>query len=68
MRLPVVPLYARGFGVGTSEIGMINAAFFLMAGLLAAFMSTFDSTVNSGAAYVVNDVYKRYIYPDGTAL
>ena len=38
-----------------------------MAGLLAAFMSTFDSTVNSGAAYVVNDVYKRYIYPDGSA-
>ena len=35
MRLPVVPLYARGFGVSTSEIGMINAAFFLMAGLLA---------------------------------
>ena len=34
---------------------------FLVAGLLAAFMSTFDSTVNSGAAYIVNDVYKRYI-------
>jgi Na+/proline symporter len=39
----------------------------LMAGLLAAFMSTFDSTVNSGAAYVVNDVYKRYINPNGSA-
>jgi len=36
----------------------------LMAGLLAAFMSTFDSTVNAGAAYIVNDVYKRYIRPD----
>jgi MFS transporter, DHA1 family, multidrug resistance protein len=35
MRLPVVPLYARGFGVSTSEIGIINAGFFLMAGLLA---------------------------------
>ncbi|BBO90305.1 MFS transporter [Desulfosarcina ovata] len=35
MRLPVVPLYARGFGVSTSQIGMINAAFFLMAGLLS---------------------------------
>ena len=35
----------------------------LMAGLLAAFMSTFDSTVNAGAAYVVNDVYKRYLAP-----
>ena len=35
MRLPVVPLYARGFGVTTSQIGIVNAAFFLMAGLLA---------------------------------
>jgi solute:Na+ symporter, SSS family len=39
----------------------------LMAGLLAAFMSTFDSTVNSGAAYIVNDVYKRYINPEAQA-
>ncbi len=35
----------------------------VVAGLLAAFMSTFVSTVNSGAAYVVNDIYKRYIHP-----
>jgi len=35
----------------------------LIAALLAAFMSTFVSTVNSGAAYVVNDIYKRYINP-----
>ncbi len=27
-------------------------------------MSTFVSTVNSGAAYVVNDIYKRYINPN----
>ena len=35
MRLPVVPLYARGFGVSTSQIGVINAAFYLMAGIFA---------------------------------
>ncbi len=35
MRLPVVPLYASGFGVSTSQIGVINAAFYLMAGMLA---------------------------------
>ena len=35
----------------------------ILAGLLAAFMSTFVSTVNSGAAYMVNDIYKRYINP-----
>jgi len=39
---------------------------FMLAGLLAAFMSTFDSTVNAGAAYMVNDVYKRYIRPKAT--
>jgi len=38
----------------------------LLAGLLAAFMSTFDSTVNAGAAYLVNDLYKRYIRPDAS--
>lgn len=38
----------------------------LLAGLLAAFMSTFDSTVNCGAAYVVNDIYKKYLHPAGT--
>lgn len=36
----------------------------LLAGLLAAFMSTFDSTVNAGAAYLVNDVIKRYFAPE----
>jgi Na+/proline symporter len=36
----------------------------LLAGLLAAFMSTFDATVNSGASYIVNDIYKRYIKPN----
>ncbi len=35
MRLPVVPLYARGFGSTTAQIGLINAAFYLMAGLLS---------------------------------
>ncbi|HEX5472964.1 MAG TPA: sodium:solute symporter family protein [Lacipirellulaceae bacterium] len=35
----------------------------LLAGLLAAFMSTFASTINSAAAYLINDVYKRYCRP-----
>jgi solute:Na+ symporter, SSS family len=39
----------------------------LIAALLASFMSTFVSTVNSGAAYVVNDIYKRYINPSAPA-
>jgi Na+/proline symporter len=35
----------------------------LIAGLLAAFMSTFSGTINAAAAYLINDVYKRYARP-----
>ncbi len=38
----------------------------LMSGLLAAFMSTFSATVNAGGAYLVNDLYKRYMKKDGS--
>ncbi|MBN1560956.1 sodium:solute symporter, partial [candidate division KSB1 bacterium] len=38
----------------------------LLAGLLSAFMSTFAATVNAAPAYVVNDIYKRYIKPDAS--
>ncbi len=38
----------------------------LLAGLLSAFMSTFSATVNAGAAYLINDVYKRYLKPDAS--
>ncbi|MEM6799667.1 MAG: sodium:solute symporter, partial [Planctomycetota bacterium] len=38
----------------------------LMAALLAAFMSTYAATVNSAPAYVVNDVYRRYLNPDAS--
>ncbi len=33
----------------------------LIAGLLAAFMSTYAATVNAAPAYIVNDIYKRFI-------
>ncbi len=38
----------------------------LIAGLLAAFMSNFASTVNAAPAYIVNDIYKKYINPRAT--
>jgi SSS family solute:Na+ symporter len=38
----------------------------LLAGLLAAFMSTFSATLNAGGAYLVNDLYKRYIRKDAS--
>ena len=39
----------------------------LLAGLLAAFMSTFSAFVNSGPAYIVNDIYKKYIKPEASS-
>jgi len=39
----------------------------ILAGLIAAFMSTFVSTVNSGVAYIVNDIYRRYVRSDAPA-
>lgn len=39
---------------------------FLIAGLLAAFMSNFAATVNAAPPYFVNDIYKRYINPNAS--
>jgi solute:Na+ symporter, SSS family len=39
----------------------------LLAGLLAAFMSTFSAFVNAGPAYIVNDLYKKYFKPNETS-
>jgi Na+/proline symporter len=36
----------------------------LLAGLLAAFMGTFAAFVNAAPAYIVNDIYKKYINPN----
>jgi len=35
----------------------------VIAGLLAAFMSTFSSTVNSGASFIVRDIWQPYFNP-----
>lgn len=34
--------------------------------LIAAAMSTFDSTINAGGAYIVIDIYQRFINPDAS--
>ena len=36
----------------------------VIAGLVAAAMSTFDSTLNAGASYLVKDIYQTYMRPD----
>ncbi len=38
----------------------------MLAGLIAAFMSTFAANVNAGPAYIVNDIYKRFINPNAS--
>jgi len=35
----------------------------LLAGLLAAFMGTFAAFINAAPAYLVNDLYKKYVNP-----
>jgi len=35
MRLPVIPLYARSIGADTVQIGIINSAFLLIAGIMS---------------------------------
>lgn len=46
-----------------NELVPIGIKGLLVAGLMAAAMSTFDSTVNAGAAYWVKDIYQTYINP-----
>lgn len=46
-----VPIIARGV---------------IMAGLLAAMMSSFDSALNSMSSVMINDFYRRYWFPDKT--
>ncbi|MEG8946532.1 sodium:solute symporter family protein [Rosettibacter firmus] len=45
-------------------VGLIGV---LLAGLLAAFMSTYAATINAAPAYVVNDIYKKFINPNAPA-
>lgn len=55
----ILPLAMKNF-VPTGLFGLLIAA------LLAAFMSTYAATVNAAPAYIVNDIYKRYINPTGS--
>lgn len=55
----ILPLAMREF----IPVGLLGL---LISALLAAFMSTYAATVNAAPAYVVNDIYKRYIDPDAS--
>lgn len=44
----------------------VGLAGLLIAGLLAAFMSTLAASLNAAPVYIVNDIYKRYFHPDAS--
>jgi Na+/proline symporter len=58
--------FERLLPVVTRDFVPIGLKGLLIAGLLAAFMSTFSGTINAAAAYLVNDVYKRYLRPEAS--
>jgi solute:Na+ symporter, SSS family len=51
-----------------SEFVPIGFMGLLLAGLLAAFNSTFAGTLNAAQAYIVNDIYLRYLKPEASNL
>ena len=53
----ILPLALKSF-IPTGLLGLLIAA------LLAAFMSNFAATVNAAPAYIVNDIFKKYLRPD----
>src|SRR5690606_23666906 len=57
----ILPMVLAGDILPSGLLGL------LIAGLLAAFMSTFAATVNAAPAYVVNDLYKRYVNANAEA-
>lgn len=56
----ILPLAIKNF----IPIGLMGV---LVAGLISAFMSTFAATVNAAPAYIVNDIYKKYINPNASS-
>jgi SSS family solute:Na+ symporter len=52
--------FALGNFIPAGVLGIV------LAGLAAAFMSTFAANVNAGPAYIVNDIYKRFINPSAS--
>jgi len=55
----ILPLALRNL----IPVGLVGI---LLAGFLAAFMSTYAATINAAPAYVVNDIYKKFINPNAS--
>ena len=50
-----------------SQYVPVGVVGFLLAGLMAAFMSNFAATINAAPAYIINDIYLRFINPQAPA-
>ena len=57
------PDFEKILPIVLSQYVPVGVVGFLLAGLLAAFMSNFAATINAAPAYIVNDIYKRFINP-----
>jgi Na+/proline symporter len=74
--LATVVLYPNGIGPTGDKEGAYVQAFvdllptpwrgLMMAGFCAAYMSTVATQLNWGASYLVNDVYRRFIWKEGS--
>jgi Na+/proline symporter len=49
-----------------NEFAPVGILGLLLAGLLAAFNSTFAGTLNAAQAYIINDIYLKYLRPNAT--
>ncbi len=47
-----------------SEFVPVGLLGIILAGLIAAFMGTFSGTLNAAQAYMINDIYLKYIQPN----
>ena len=53
----ILPLTINNFPACVGLVGLV------LTGLLGAFMGTFSGTVNAAQAYIVNDIYLKYVNP-----
>lgn len=60
------PDFERILPMAISKFVPIGFQGLLLAGFLSAFMGTFSAFINAAPAYIVNDIYKKYIKPTAT--
>lgn len=59
--------FERLLPAAISEFVPVGLKGILLAGLLSAFIGTFAGTLNTAQAYIVNDIYLKYLKPEASA-